>query len=185
MRLIALVGALLVMAAAPAQAAWHQYINQQAGFGVDVPADPTMSKSTYKTGIAGTVDSTIYTTDERGVTFSIIVVDFSNRLLETASLLQEAIYINTLNQDIVSDDLARAEPGQRAVYGRRISVNQKDGSRTTRVLFLTKGKLYIFEAKVPKGGDFGSPSSGRFIDSVVFNIEPGAGAPAAPGAPQQ
>lgn len=171
MRLIALVGILMIAAAAPAEAAWHRYVNPAAGFGVDVPADPVVSEGTYKTAVAGTVKSTIYATAEKGVAFSVTVVDFSNRLLETASLLQEAIFINTRDLKIVSDDLVRAETGPRGVYGRRIAVDQPDGSRTTRALYLTKGKLYIFEARVPKGGDFGTPAVGRFVDSVVFQLD--------------
>jgi hypothetical protein len=178
MRLIAaLVLGLTVWAAAPAEAAWHQYINQEAGFGVDVPSDPTLSMATYKTGIAGTVPSTVFTTSENGVIFTVTVVDFSNRLLETASLLQEAIYIASRDLNILSDSLCRAEAGKRAVYGRRITEDRPDGARSTKVLYLTKGKLYIFQSLVPKGGDFGSPVAGRFVDSVIFNL----GGPGGPG----
>jgi len=184
MRLIALFAALMISASAPVQAAsaWHQYVDEEIGFLVNMPGEPVESISEYRTAILGRVPSKILTSEDRGLVFTVTMVDVSDRLMESASILQEIIYIRTRNLDIVSDSLSRADPGPGAVYGRRVVEDKPDGSRVVAAFYLTHGYLFLFEVNIPAGGDKGSPFSGRFVDSVSFdlvrdwNIVPG-GAP--------
>jgi len=173
MRLIAFMIGLMVITAgtAHAAAAWYQFIDEEAGFLVNMPAEPTISTGEYQTAILGTVPTKIYTAEDRGITFTVTLVDVSDRLIDSASILQELIYIRTRDLNIVSDSLSRADPGPRAAYGRRIVEDRPDGSRVTAAFYLTKGKLFLFEATIPPGGDKGSPFSGRFVDSVAFNLD--------------
>jgi len=176
--------AALAMSATPVHAqGWDQFVDEEIGFGVNMPGEPVISAGEYQTAILGTVPTKIFTAENRGVTFTITLVDVRDRLMESASILQEVIYIRTRNLNIVSDDLSRSEPGQHAVYGRRIVEDRPDGSRVVAAFYLTKGYLFLFEATIPAGGDTGTPLSGRFVDSVAFNLErdwnivPGAPAP--------
>jgi hypothetical protein len=173
MRFIALVIGFVVAASAAAQgaAAWHQFIDEEAGFLVNMPSEPSVSTGEYQTAILGRVPTKVYTAEDRGMTFTVTLVDVSDRLMESASILQEVIYIRTRDLNIVSDSLSRADPGPLAVYGRRIVEDRPDGSRVVAAFYLTKGKLFLFEVNIPAGGDKGSPLSGRFVDSVAFNLE--------------
>ena len=173
MRLSAFVIGLVLMASCAAQAAsaWYQLVDEEAGFLVNMPAEPVISTGEYHTGILGTVPAKVYTSEERGIIFTVTMVDVSDRLMESASILQELIYIRTRDLNIVSDSLSRADPGPLAVYGRRIVEDTPDGGRVTAAFYLTKGKLFLFEATIPPGGDKGSPFSGRFVDSVAFNLD--------------
>ncbi len=173
MRFLTLFAALMIMAAAPAEAAsaWHQYIDEEVGFLVNMPGEPVESVGEYRTAILGRVPSKILTSQDRGMVFTVTMVDVRDRLMESASILQELIYIRTRNLDIISDSLSRADPGQGAAYGRRVVEDRPDGSRVVAAFYLTKGILFLFETVIPAGGDKGSPLSGRFVDSVSFNLE--------------
>lgn len=173
MRFLALFAAAMIIGAAPAQAAsaWHQHINEEIGFLVNMPGEPVESVGEYRTAILGRVPSTIYTAEDRGMVFTITMVDVHDRLMESASVLQELVYIRTRNLDIVSDSLSRADPGPRGAYGRRVVEDKPDGSRIVAAFYLTKGYLFLFETLIPAGGDKGSPLSGRFVDSVSFDLE--------------
>ena len=171
MRLIGIVAALLFLAVAPAEAAWQQFRDTEIGFAVNVPAPPTKATAEYRAGLVGRRQATVYTSAERGNTFKVTIVDVSDKQALQASILQEAIYIRTRDRMIVADNLARSEPGLNAVYGRRITEDLPDGSRTVGAFYLTKNKLFIFDAIIPAANDKDTPATGRFIDSVVFNLD--------------
>jgi hypothetical protein len=173
MRIVALILGLILASTAPAAAAaaWFQFFNEEDGFLVNMPGEPTVSTGEYRTAILGRVPTKVYSVEDRGTTYSVTVVDVSDRLIDSASILQEVIYIRTRDLNIVSDSLSRADPGPRAVYGRRVVEDRPDGSRVTAAFYLTKGKLFLFEVTIPPGGDKGSPFSGRFVDSVAFNLD--------------
>ena len=172
-----------IFANLPAHAAWDVRVVHEAGFAVNMPTEPKVVQGEYRTGLLGRVPASIYSSADRGVNFSVTVVDVSKNLMESASILQETIYIRTRDLNIITDSLSRSEPGRAAVYGRRITEDTAEGGRRVSALYLTKGKLYIFEVNIPAGGDKGTPMSGRFIDSVEFNVDRDretAGAPSAP-----
>jgi hypothetical protein len=173
MRFIALFAALVICSSAPAHAAaaWHQYVDEEIGYLVNMPGEPVESVGEYRTGILGRVPSRVLTTEDRGMVFTVTMVDVSDRLLESASILQEVVYIRTRNLDIASDSLSRADPGPGAVYGRRVVEDTPDGGRVVAAFYLTKGLLFLFEVTIPPGGDKGSPLSGRFVDSVSFDLQ--------------
>ncbi len=172
MRFLALFAVLMIWSSAPVQAAsaWNQYVDEEIEFLVNMPGEPVESLGEYRTAILGRVPSTILTTEDRGMVFTVTMVDVSERLMESASMLQEIIYIRTRNLDIVSDSLSRADPGPGAVYGRRVVEDKPDGSRVVAAFYLTHGYLFLFEVNIPAGGDKGSPLSGRFVDSVSFDL---------------
>ena len=161
----------LIISPAPAQAAWEQYINRDFGFGVDFPAEPTVETGTYQGAVAGMREATIIMAEDGGVVYKVTVVDFSDRLIDAGSILEEAVYLMTISGELVIDITARAGPWEGAVYGRRLTVDTEDGTRATASFFLTKGYLFIFESVIPVGGDVDSPAPGRYVQSVIFNID--------------
>ena len=155
MRIGVFVIALVTVFATVAQAAsaWHQFVDEEVGFLVNMPGEPTVSTGEYRTAILGSVPTKVYSSEDRGINFTVTVVDVSDRLMESASILQEVIYIRTRDLNIVSDSLSRSEPGPNAVYGRRIVEDRADGSRVVAAVYLTKGNLFLFDATIPPGGD--------------------------------
>ena len=64
-------------------------------------------------------------------------------------------------------------PGKDAIYGRKITVEQpNNGGRTLGAFYFVNGKLIVLESTIlPANGDYASPDPGRFIDSVVFQLQ--------------
>jgi hypothetical protein len=172
MRLIALAMAAVVLAAAPAHAAWKSYKYPQYGFGVDFPAEPKMSKGEYRGVIAGRNPSTIIGAELDGTIYQVEMVDFSNRLAETPVLLEEAVFLATQDGKLVSDTTARTDNGAKfAKYGRRVTTMTKDGGKKITELYLVNGKLLMFEGIITPKGDVENPEAARFQDSIVFNLD--------------
>lgn len=154
-----------------AHAAWEQYINEEFTFGVDFPAPPEMRTGTYQGAVSGERPATIFETEDRGITYRATIADISDQLIDSASILEEAVYIWGLEGEITVDMSARADPWERATYGRRLTIDKEDGGRDTAVFFVNGGKLYIFESSIPAGGDLEDPNPGRFVQSVLFRID--------------
>jgi hypothetical protein len=172
MRLIALAMAAVVLAAAPAQAAWKSYKYPQFGFGVDFPGEPKMGTGVYRGVIAGRNPTTTISAEMDGTIYRVEIVDFSNRMPETATLLEEAIYLATQEGKLVSDTTARTDNGAKfAKYGRRVTVMTKDGGKKISELYLVNGKLLMFEGIITPKGDLENPEAARFQDSILYNMD--------------
>lgn len=172
MRWIALGVAAVVLATAPAQAAWKSYKYPQYGFGVDFPAEPKMGTGQYRGVIAGRMPTMTISAEEDGTIYQVEMVDFSNRLAETPVLLEEAVFLATQEGKLVSDTTARTDNGQKfAKYGRRVTVLTKDGGKKITELYLVNGKLLMFEGIITPRGDLENPEAARFQDSIMFNLE--------------
>jgi len=172
MRLMALAIAAVLLAAVPAQAAWKSYKYPQYGFGVDFPAEPKMGKGEYRGVIAGRMPSTTISAELEGTIYRVEMVDFSNRLAETPTLLEEAIFLATTDGKLVSDTTARTDNGQKfAKYGRRVTVMTPDGGKKITEFYLVNGKLLMFEGIITPKGDLENPEAARFQDSIVFNLD--------------
>lgn len=172
MRLIALAVAAVLLAAAPANAAWKSYKYAQYGFGVDFPAEPKMGKGEYRGVIAGRMPTTTISAELEGTIYQVEMVDFSNRLGETPVLLEEAVFLATQEGKLVSDTTARTDNGQKfAKYGRRVTVLTKDGGKKITELYLVNGKLLMFEGIITPKGDLENPEAARFQDSIMFNLD--------------
>ncbi len=170
MRLIGLAIAIAVLAVAPAEAAWKPYKFPELGFGVDFPAETQTTKGIWKGAVARTVPTTVISAELDNITYQAIVADFSDRVAETPTILGEAAFILGAEGTPVADTVARTEPGPNAIYGRRITVILKDGSKKTSEVYATLGKLYIFATTISAKGDLGTPIAARFQDSVLFNL---------------
>jgi hypothetical protein len=172
MRLIALAMAAVVLAAAPAQAAWKAFKYPQYGFGVDFPAAPKMGKGEYRGVIAGRMPTTTISAEEDGTIYQVEIVDFKNRLAETPVLLEEAIFLATQEGKLVSDVTARTDNGAKfAKYGRRVTVLTKDGGKKISELYLVNGLLLKFEGIITPKGDVENPEAARFQDSILYNLD--------------
>jgi hypothetical protein len=172
MRRLALAMAAVILAAAPANAAWKSVKYPQYGFGVDFPAEPKTSKGEYRGVIAGRMPTTIIGAELEGTIYQVEMVDFANRLAETPVLLEEAVFLATQEGKLVSDTTARTDNGAKfAKYGRRVTVMTKDGGKKITELYLVNGKLLMFEGIITPKGDVENPEAARFQDSIVFNLD--------------
>jgi len=177
---LTLLAAALSFAGIPAHAAvWKTYISHPLGFSFDAPGEVQAVKGTYRAGVAGENDATVYRSTDNNIRYRATVIDFSKRLGDSSVIMEEAAYILQDGKHVLMNDFGRVEPGKNAVYGRRMTFDLPDnGGRENAATYFTKGHLYILEAVVlPANGDFTTPDAGRFLDSLVFDLnhtEPGA-----------
>jgi hypothetical protein len=177
--LAGLAGLALAATTMPAQAAWKSYVSHALGFSFEAPGEVKAEKGKYRAAVAGANDAVIYRSADNNIQYRATVVDFSNRLGDSSVLMEEAAYILQDEKHVLMNDFGRVETGKDAVYGRRMTFDLPNkGGRESVGTYFTKGHLFVLEATVlPANGDFTTPDTGRFLDSLVFDLshtEPGS-----------
>ena len=175
----ALAGAVVTIAAMPAQAAWKSYVNRELGFAFMAPGEVKADVGNFRGNFAGPRQTIVYRSAEDNIEYRVTVMTFIQAQAEGATILGERQYMFQDRKTVVADTFARVGSGKDAVYGRKIVVDLPDNKgRTTGAFFFTKGRLISLEATVlPAKRNFASPDPDRFIDSIAFvlsHTEPGA-----------
>ena len=98
-------GAALIFAAAPAQAAWHAYFIKD-GFSFTAPGDMKAEKTTYTSAMAGPRNAVVFGTSEDNVEYKVTIVDFAGRSDE-AALIKEATAAAQDRTKVLMDEEAR------------------------------------------------------------------------------
>jgi hypothetical protein len=158
-------------AASAAEADWKEYRYKELGFAVDFPAEVKTSKGELKGTIAGTVPTIVMSSDFDNIAYSAAVADFSSRIPELANILGETSYNLTVEGHLLADSVERTETGKNAIYGRRVAVALKNGSKKISEVYAKNGKLYIFTTTLSPKADQGNPIAARFDDSILFDLE--------------
>lgn len=171
----------MLVSAAPAHAAWNYFACPSDNFASQFPDKPVMETIQYAMPRHGkALAARTYTTTVDDVVYRMLVADYSDRALDGASILEEAMFQHTEADDhglrngkMVGNDTARIEPVVRgATYGRRITMDiPNNGGRNTTNFYFRDGKLYEQSVVVlPENGDFASPNGSRFVESLLFNL---------------
>lgn len=172
--LAALTGAVLTMAALPAQAqsGWKSYIVKELGFSFMAPGEVKAEIGTFRGAVAGPRQTMVFRSVASNIEYKVTVMSFMQAQAEGATILGERTFMFQENRNTLVDTFARVEPGKDAVHGRKMVVELPDNKgRSTGAFFFTKGKLIAMEATVlPANGDNQSPDPARFVDSIAFNI---------------
>lgn len=181
MRGFALIVAALMVSAAPAQAAWQYYACPSDNFASQFPDVPKMENFRFtmprhKQALAAHT----YTTTVDNIRYQMLVADYSDRIGDGASILEEAIFQHTEADDhglrngkMLGNDSARIEPVVRgATYGRRITMDlPNNGGRNLTNFYFREGKLYEQSVTIlPANGDYSTPNGSRFVESLLFNL---------------
>ena len=181
MRGLALTVAALLVSAVPAEAAWKYYACSSDNFASQFPDVPKMenvrfSMPRHKLALS----ARSYTATVDNMVFRMLVADYTDRVADAASILEEAIFQHTEADDhglrngkMVGNDSARIEPVVRgATYGRRITMDMpNNGGRNLTTFYFRGGKLYEQSVTIlPASGDYTSPNGSRFVESLLFNL---------------
>ena len=176
------VAAFAVVSAAPADAAWQYFACASDNFTSEFPAVPKMetvkfSMPRHKEALSART----YTATLDNIVYKMLVADYSDRVADGASILEEAIFQHTEADDhglrngkMLGNDTARIEPVPRgAVYGRRITMDMpNEGGRNLTNFYFRDGKLYEQSVTVlPANGDYTTPNGTRFVESLMFNLQ--------------
>jgi hypothetical protein len=166
MRTIAIVLATFVASAPAAAQVWEEYSYPDYAFSVAFPANPQVEQTTYQVAPGRLVPARVYSLSQSNVIFKMTVAELEGTTIEESAIIDHAI--KTLSQGATLRVNIPARIYQ--VYGRQLTVEGADGSRSMVQLFDYKGRLYQIEAKAFPGQNVSGPQSDvvRFHQSLTF-----------------
>jgi hypothetical protein len=167
MRPITLFLAVLAFGASAVAQSWKEYSDPEHAISVVFPARPHIETTTYQIADGRSVPARVYSVRQAKVVFTMMVAELEGTNLEESVVVEHAI--NTLSQGatIRLNIPARIY----AVYGRQLTVEGADGSRSMVQLFDYKDRLYQIEAKALPDQNISNPQSDvvRFHQSPSFS----------------
>ena len=178
-----LIAGLLSPVAAVAQE-WKAYSYPDPGFAIQFPAAPTVEKSTFKTSAGVSLPMTRYMVRQDRIVYTLSVVDYSTTSADAISTIAETEKSFGASGKVTVAIDARVNRS----FGRELSLNATDGSRSAVAIFFVNKHLYtlVGQALPPNaieksgdairfqeslqfigdnggfGGGFGGPGGGRF-----------------------
>jgi hypothetical protein len=159
-----LAAALVAAPLAAAAQAWKRFAYDDAGFAVQLPAEPVKGQATVHLGSASAPAAT-WTVKQPDIVYSMTVADVSKLGLAKDAALDQAVKALAAQGKIKVDVTERIN----SEYGRQLSLLGKDGSRSTLSIFLVGGRLYQLEAKaLPPDPQAASAKAARFHQSLEF-----------------
>jgi hypothetical protein len=162
MRWIAFVAATFVASTPLAAQGWQEYAYPDNGFTVVFPANPRVETTTYRLADDRTVAAHVYSVRENDGVFAVTVAEIGNAGLDENAVIDSAIKRLSAGGEVKVNLPHRIY----RVYGRQLSIQRPDGSRSTVALFDYNGRLYQIEGKMAAGGS--SADLLRFQQSLVF-----------------
>jgi hypothetical protein len=155
------------VASGPAAAqSWEEYSYPEYAFSVDFPANPQVEETTYQVADNRLVPAQVYSVRQGDVIFKMTVAELEGTRLEESAIIDHAV--KTLSQGATVRLNIPARIYQ--VYGRQLTVEGADSSRSMVQLFDYKDRLYQIEAKALPGENIRAPYSDvvRFHQSLSF-----------------
>ena len=166
MRPIAFVLATFVASAPAAAQGWEEYSYPDYALSVAFPANPQVDTTTYQIADNRSVPARIYSVRQANVAFSMIVAELEGTNLEENTVVDHAIKMLSQNATVRLNIPARIY----RVYGRQLTLEGADGSRSMVQLFDHNDRLYQIEAKALPDQNVSNPQSDmvRFHQSLDF-----------------
>jgi len=150
---------------APAQG-WEEYSYPDYAFSVAFPTNPQVDTTTYQIADNRSVPARIYSVRQANVAFSMIVAELEGTNFEENAVVDHAIKMLSQNARVRLNIPARIY----RVYGRQLTLEGADGSRSMVQLFDHNDRLYQIEAKALPDQNVSNPQSDmvRFHQSLDF-----------------
>ena len=166
MRMIPLAAAAFVASTSAVAQSWEEYSYPDYAFSVAFPAHPQVHTTTYQVADNRSVPARIYSVRQANVVFSMIVAELEGTNLEESAVVDHAIKMLSQSATVRLNIPARIYQ----VYGRQLTVEGADGSRSMVQLFDYKDRLYQIEAKALPDQNVSNPQSDvvRFHQSLDF-----------------
>jgi hypothetical protein len=162
MRPIALVIAMFFASPAAAQS-WKEYSYPDYAFTVSFPAEPRIETTTYQSADGRSAPARVYSVAKDNSLFKIMVVDLANAALEESVVIDHAIKTLARGGEVKVDIPHRIS----RVFGRQLSLQAADGSRSSVAVFYHDQRLYQIEGTSLAAGNSTSDAI-RFQQSLVF-----------------
>jgi hypothetical protein len=166
MRSIPFILAALVVSGPSAAQSWEEYSYPKYAFAVTFPAKPQVEQTTHQVADDRLVPAQVYSVRQGKLIFKMTVADLAGTNLEESTVVDHAI--KTLSQGATVRLNIPARIYQ--VYGRQLTVEGADTSRSMVQLFDYKDRFYQIEAKALPGQNVSGPHADvvRFHQSLTF-----------------
>jgi hypothetical protein len=172
MRLIAFMLALFAISGPAAAQGWKEYSYPDYAVAVSFPAEPKIETTTYQVADGRSVPARVYSVAQGNGVFKLTIADLSNAGLEESAVLDHAIKTLSESGEIKLNIPARVS----RVFGRQLSIQRTDGSRSSVALFDYNGRLYQIEGKsLPTGN--ATADAICFQQSLIFTDNGSNGPP--------
>jgi hypothetical protein len=162
MRLIAFLLAAFVVSSPAAAQSWKEYRYPDFAFTVSFPAEPRIEITTYQAADGRVVPARVYSVTQASSVFQMMVADLTNAGLEESAVIGHAIRTLSQGGEIKLDIPHRIS----RVFGRQLSIQAADGSRSSVALFFHDQRLYQIGGKALAIGT--TADAIRFQQSLVF-----------------
>ena len=164
MRLIAITIAAFVVSGPAVAEGWTEYSYPDYAFKVAFPEDPRIETSTYQVADAHAMEAHVYSVSRDNAEFKVTIAELGDSGLEETAIIDYAI--KTLSAD---GELQVNIPHRiNRVFGRQLSILQRDGSRAMVALFDYNGRLYQIIGKSLATGNDATADTIRFVQSLIF-----------------
>jgi hypothetical protein len=159
-----LMAGLLMPAAAVAQN-WTVYTYPDPGFTIQFPGEPAVETSTVKNATGVSLPMTRYAVRQDRINYTLSVVDYSSTNADALSTITET------ERSLGASGKVTAATGARIhrSFGRKLSLNGVDGSRSTIAIFFVNKHLYTLVGQAfPPNTIEKSDDAIRFQESLQF-----------------
>ena len=163
MRSIPLILAAFAFGAPAVAQSWEEYSYPDYAISVAFPASPQIETTTYQITDGRSVPARVYSVRQDKGEFEMTVAELANTGLGEKAVIDHAIKSLTQDATVKVNVPARIY----RVYGRQLTIDGADGSRSMVAIFALMGRLFQIQAKVPPGGNEFELT--RFQQSLVFD----------------
>lgn len=144
---------------------WQEYVYGDYGFAVSFPQAPTVENGSFQLPGGPNVPARIYSVTQPDGDYRVMIADFTNRPESSNTIIDDAETLLKQHGDVKIELPARVQ----AVFGRQLSLNQRDGSHISAALFVYQHRLYqITGTAMPAAALAGSSDAIRFQQSLRF-----------------
>ena len=162
MRIIAVAVAAFVISGPAAAQGWEEFNYPEYAFSVVFPTNPKVETIPYEVADGRMAPARVYSARQDKAEFKMTIADLANTGLDEEAVIDHAVKRLSKNGTVKVNVPARIYQ----VYGRQLTVDGADGSRSMVAMFDIMGYLYQIEAKLlPGGNEF---ELTRFQQSLVF-----------------
>ena len=162
---------LLALAAGSASAqGWREYAYPEAGFAVQLPAEPAIETGTYSVPGGISVPASIYALRQPNMILTMTIANLTGTPVDNVMVIDQVV--RALRETGTITTNVRAEINDQ--YGQELSINEKDGSRAIYAIFFINHRLYELKGKIlPPNPERRSASAVRFQQSLRFIVARG------------
>src|SRR5215469_9900868 len=144
---------------------WKVYPYPEAGFAVQFPVEPAVEKGTFKTSAGSSLPMTRYVARQERSVYKLEVVDYSTLNADGATTIAETEKSFGASGKVTVATDARVN----REFGRELSVNGADGSRSAVAIFFVNRHLFVLVGQsLPPNAIARSGDAVRFQESLQF-----------------